>query len=536
MSDFPFVVQRYRAPQNYLPGVWEATVRELEKYPGCANDVWFSTGVGFPPLAWHEEHAARLRRHSNDLRRLGISPSLEFQALIGHGDAVIRSRKADISGKTWRGWTIESGTETKGCNCPRDPDFRAYAKRLGEIYGACGFAWIWIDDDFRIAWHMPEPVEESLPGCFCERCVRDFCAREGRSFSRVELVAALKDDTALLDRWESFAYDSLAEVADVVFGAIEKVSPQTRFGYQHGYFPKPYQHKVYDALFRHSGGKALGSRPGGGAYTDHNPFDIIEKVEFHGMQLGVVGMPSAKIDMVCPEIENCPRNFNTKTARGLVFESLMNLAYGMNALSYFIVDPADEPQSWYGDTYYAPLAAAAPRLKAYRDLNEGTRPGGIKLADVASPVLCAIGVPMTTAPAYACVDGLGALGLPSGSFNAASGMSSGAIRKVQDAADAVSGGRMPVRFLDPVQAMVVPRVTVAGELRSVALVNASIDVQKPSRLALRGLPEGVRHATWMPLSGSLGLDPATLAVRDEGGEKIVDLPRVDAWACGYLSF
>ena len=531
----PFMIQRYRAPQNYAPGVWEATVEELAKHPGCADEVWFSTGVGFPPVAWHVAQAERLKRHSQDLRRLGIRPSLEFQAIFGHGDSVVRGRKADISGKTWTGWTLESGTETKACNCPRNPDFRTYVSKIAAIYGACGFDSVWLDDDFRIGWHQPVPAEKTMSGCFCARCVADFAQRENRGFTRATLVAALKADAKLLDRWEAYTYDSLAEVAELIARTVHAHSPRTRFGFQHGYFDRPYQLKIYDALVRHSDGFGVGSRPGGGAYFDHNPFDILGKIQDGGLQMSVLGLPNEKVTLVCPEIENCPRNFYTKTARGVIFEALMNLAQGMNALSFFLVDPTDESQRWYGDTYYAPLAEAAPKLRAYCDLNRGTLPGGIRLKAGVPPALAAVGIPMTTAPAYACVEGLDALGLSPEDLNMGWGKSSAAIRKIADAADRVSGGKMPVRFLGPVKAMVTPRVTAAGELRSVALVNASIDVQPPVKLALRGLPAGTKTLCWTPLTGSLGADPAKLPVCTEGEETYVTLPAVDAWACGYLA-
>lgn len=585
----PFMIQRYRAEQNTEPGVWEATVAELKKHPGCANDVWFSTGVGFPPLSWHEEQAGRLVKAAEDLRALGISPSLEFQATIGHGDPVARTRKADLSGKTWTGWTLDNGAETKSCACPRDPAFLEYVRKMSEIYARLKPAWLWLDDDFRIHWHTTDPPQPSGPGCHCRRCLDAFAEFDGTRRSRAELVAAMKEDAVLAERWAAFQYRALADVAAIVAETTHRLSPETRFGFQHGAGVRDYQTKIFNALWEKGGRRPVGSRPGGGAYADHHPFDLVDKIFEMGRQMDVLQMPDDRIAFACPEIENCPRNFNTKTARGVVAESLMALGEGMNCLSYFLVDPVDEAQSWYGDTYYKPLAAAAPRLKRFAELCAGTRPGGLKLPrKPSSAVLGAIGIPMTTAPAWECaalieaqtarempaqdlenllmggvvtdeaaarvLKGRGLLAtdevgfherrnariqiLPEGAFNAAWGLPSSRILDLAQAADLAAIGRMPVLPEQASQLVVQPRVTASGELKAVAVVNAMIDVSPPVRLHLRGIPAACATATWTPLSGSFGLDEVALPVdrSADDGEPRVTLPKLDAWACGYLSF
>ncbi len=588
-TEVPFMIQRYRAEQNIELGVWEDTVAEFKKHPGCVNDVWFSTGVGAPPLAWHEEHVKRLVKASEDLRKLGISPSLEFQSTIGHGDPVVRSRKADISGKTWTGWTLDNGAETKSCACPRQPAFLEYVRKMSEIYARMKPVWLWLDDDFRIFWHTTDPPQHSGPGCYCQTCLAAFAEFDGTTRTREELVAALKSDRVLYERWTAFQYQALADVAAIIAETVHKLSPETRFGFQHGGGVRDYQMKVYNALWAKGGKRPVGSRPGGGAYTDHHPFDVVDKIFEMGRQMDVLQMPNERIALVCPEIENCPRNFNTKTARGAIAESLMALGAGMNSLSYFLVDPTDEVQSWYGDTYYKPLAATAPRLKRFAELCAGTRPGGLKLPrKPSSAILGAIGIPMTTAPAWECATLLEAgmvqdmcdqdlenvlmdavvtdeaaaralkergllktaeVGLherhnariqilPDGAFNAAWGLSSSRILELAEAADVAALGRMPVLPEQACQLVIQPRVTAAGALKAVAVVNAMIDVSNPVRLHLRGIPADCKFATWTPLTGSFGLDEVKLPVdwTAEGGEPRVTLPKLDAWACGYLSF
>jgi hypothetical protein len=62
--------------------------------------------------------------------------------------------------------------------------------------------------------------------------------------------------------------------------------------------------------------------------------------------------------------------------------------------------------------------------------------------------------------------------------------------------DARSGGKAPVVVETPSVGLVIPWVAQDGTLRSVAFVNTRIDVQKPLRIRLRGVPPHVKSATW----------------------------------------
>ena len=76
-----------------------------------------------------------------------------------------------------------------------------------------------------------------------------------------------------------------------------------------------------------------------------------------------------------------------------------------------------------------------------------------------------------------------------------------------------------------------PRVTKDGRLKSVMMLNARIDVQKPVTLALRGVPSDVTHATWRAFH-----QPAvTLPLWREGTETCVTLPEIAAWNAGWLA-
>ena len=79
-------------------------------------------------------------------------------------------------------------------------------------------------------------------------------------------------------------------------------------------------------------------------------------------------------------------------------------------------------------------------------------------------------------------------------------------------------------------AFALPRVRDDGTLVTLALVNCSIDRQDPVAVRLRGVPAAATAAMWHQPEA----EPVELGVERCGGEVRVRLPRIGAWACGYL--
>ena len=109
-------------------------------------------------------------------------------------------------------------------------------------------------------------------------------------------------------------------------------------------------------------------------------------------------------------------------------------------------------------------------------------------------------------------------------------VSSSRRRQLLLAADWVAQGRLPVVVETASQALVVPRVNVAGDLRSVLVLNATLDVQPPLTLRLRGCAEGLERMEWVTPKEK----PVTVAVRWEGKDALVTLPAIGAWQTGWL--
>lgn len=96
------------------------------------------------------------------------------------------------------------------------------------------------------------------------------------------------------------------------------------------------------------------------------------------------------------------------------------------------------------------------------------------------------------------------------------------------AADWVSGGRLPVIIDTVAQVVAVPRVTLDGRLRSVLLVNVSLDETPPLDLRLRGVAGGVAH--WLQPQRRT----RSLALSITGDAHTVTTPHLAPWSVAYL--
>ena len=525
----PLMMIRLRGPHTADDAQWARTFKALsENRPAC-DEVWFSTGIGFPKMAWHEAHVKRLLRYAEQLRGIGVVPSLQIQATLGHSDDTTLIEGAD--GKTWGGFTGRGGLECKACNCPRQPGFLAYVREMARLYAAFRPGSVWIDDDLRIAGHAPGSpwgkAKDGWIGCWCGTCIAAFNAETGGSWTRETLDAAMAKDAALFDRWERFSFAGIAAVARAIAEETHKVSPKTHLAYQHGAYRNDSQLAVYRALHEATG-LPVGARPGGGAYYDLNPNSQMVKAFEAARQRRCLGDPEW-IGAWCPEVETFPRAFASRTAQGLMNEAFANLAYGMNCLSFLIMDTRYETDEWYGEALLAPLAAEKPLLHEFRRHNAGALPAGLSDATTAVPgrlySFALAGVPVLPGPGKS----YGEITDADLSFQI-SQMSSSAILELRRKMDERTGCRLPAVVETPSVGLVVPWVTSDGVLRSVAFVNARIDVQKPLRVRLRGVPADVKSATWRAMHG-IRVD---LALERDGADAFATIPALAAWSCGWI--
>ena len=540
-AEVPFCALRfgYRFTQ---PDKWPEMRAALEKNRPAFDEVWFSTGVSFPSLAWHETHARQCAQAADDLRKMGIVPSIEIQTIIGHTDDIIGS--GDCSGQDWGTMVSADGLPAKHLSCPRDPKLIAYFVRVAEMHAAWKPGSVWVDDD--LSYRNRAPVLKPgnrLAGCFCDACIAGFSRAEGKTWERAALAQAIRSDAAIRTRWDEYSCGVMGELTRAIAAAVHRVSPETVMGYQYG---GPLYAAVPRGLYDGSG-HPVRLRPGAGAYWDTDPYDQLGKA--YCLQTMLDGFRDEKwMGACCPEIETCPRTFACRTVQGLILEAFENLALGMDFLSMFAADArTDETTEFYADGLFPRLAAAHAFLQGYHAANGGTRPCGFSVPNgrpaklVACrgvPIVGATGRSLGALPDIASISvrmaGSGEVDVHSPLYQTRVMQiaSSTGLTSFYARCDRASGGKLPVVFESAVRAFAMPRVRDDWTLATVAIVNASIDRQDPVTVRLRGVPADAKTAVWHQPETE---DVAIAFVRD-GADVRVRLPRIGAWACGYLSF
>ena len=147
-EDVPLMMMRLRGPHTASDAQWAKTFKVLKDNRPACDEVWFSTGIGFPKMEWHEAHVKRLARYAEQLRGVGIVPSVQIQATLGHADDITAIEGAE--GKSWGGFTGRGGVECKNCNCPRQKKICG-ARPQGGLHFCRDFA-AFCQDICREAW------------------------------------------------------------------------------------------------------------------------------------------------------------------------------------------------------------------------------------------------------------------------------------------------------------------------------------------------------------------------------------------------
>ncbi len=109
-------------------------------------------------------------------------------------------------------------------------------------------------------------------------------------------------------------------------------------------------------------------------------------------------------------------------------------------------------------------------------------------------------------------------------------ISSDRVRQLNRIADWVSKETLPVLPEEPVQCIIVPRVTGKGHLKSLLFLNPTIGKQGKKSFQLRGVPENVTEAEFLIPADS----PVKVTLLHDNGSCRFTLPPLGAWETGWL--
>ena len=367
------LIQRLGCENQCKPEYIDEFLSVVRRHPRCCDEVWLSSLYGFPPLNVHASSAQAMGTAAERFREAGIRVSLQISNTIGHGEYM---KAMDCSGLVYAGSPAEKlmgpdETVAEYCFCWNGEYFRRYTVSAVRQYVEQVRPWaVWLDDDLRATNHFPVPY-----GCFCPSCMDRFNREYDTDFTRESLVSAIQSALVWRERFVDFLRQSLGSFAFLLAKTVLEVCPDIRLGYQHGAYGGYTGYGleyIFDAL-RRAGCPHPMSRSGGGAYADHDPNALIEKMFSISWQNRM--LPDYVTEH-CPEIENLPDVVFGKTIGGTCLESCLYLAGGNTSLSYAMLMEAYEPLRWH-EQALEQFALHRPYWDRLAANNRNTRPAGV---------------------------------------------------------------------------------------------------------------------------------------------------------------
>jgi len=356
--DRAFISFRIGVPQ-WMP---EARFRDLlamfEKHRGATDEITFFTSATHPPLPLEEiEKRARvLALRMPEARKLGCRAGINILSTMGHHN---ENLPHSLSGEYTRVTDIDGNT-CQGSFCPNDPRLREYVRRVYQAVASAGPDYLWIDDDVRLAGHMPV-----LLTCFCDRCLGLFEKECGTKYTRPALKAAFTAGTpeqrlTLRKAWLQHNRDTIARLFHLIEQTVHAVNPKTPLGFMTGdRFYEGYDFDRWAGILSGPGKAEVRWRPGGGFYEDETMSGLAGKSHDVGRQVSVL---PPEVVSIQSEIENFPYQRLKKSAHTTVLEAASHMAAGCTGAAFNVLSGNDEPLD-----EFEPLVARIRQTRPFYD-------------------------------------------------------------------------------------------------------------------------------------------------------------------------
>lgn len=344
--------------------VWsnEARFNELldlfDAHPGVTDEITLFTSETHPPLPLEAllERLPAARARMDSARARGYASGINILSTIGHHEEnLAHSLAGDFTPMT-----DPNGNSCRGAFCPNDPRLREYIRQAYEALTAAKPDYIWIDDDVRLAGHMP--IGEC---CFCDTCMALFSKRSGTTFTRDSLCAALGggtlDDRMKLRRaFLQHNRDTLSDLFTLIEKTVHGLAPGLPLGFMTGdRFFEGYGFDTWAQVLAGPSGAPVRWRPGGGAYREDRLDDFPDKA--HAMGRQIAPLP-ASITCVQSEVESFPYQRLKKSVHATAMEAAAYIAAGCTGTAFNVMSQYDEPLA-----EYAPLVAGLRDARPFLD-------------------------------------------------------------------------------------------------------------------------------------------------------------------------
>jgi len=222
--------------------------------------------VGYPTKEDYQEKARMFAHVKKKVEPYGIECGWWFFCSVKSGPK-----------DTFTSMVRQDGTQTPLTSCPLDPVFREQVSSdMAMFCEIAKPAFVFLEDDFTI--HS----STGKYGCFCEHHLSEFAKRQGKYYSREELIEIFEQKTPesiqLLRGWKELIKDSLVLFAESMRRAVDAVMPGLPIGSMQSWFSDNDGDCTYEVA------KAL-------AGEHHVPYSRIFGVIYHGAS--VRGIPTA---------------------------------------------------------------------------------------------------------------------------------------------------------------------------------------------------------------------------------------------------
>ncbi len=167
---------------------------------------------------------------------------------VGHpGNALNPEEALELKlPENWSYRVNHKGENVYFCACVN----QTITKENREVVEFCrdaGFKKLFFDDDLRTANHG-----DTICGCFCDSCIKEFCEIEGTAYTRGEIAKACEENTPLCKKWYSYNCSKITRfMKETALDNIQTgIMVMLEGGIQHGIDISAIKEAVPHCLFR----------------------------------------------------------------------------------------------------------------------------------------------------------------------------------------------------------------------------------------------------------------------------------------------
>ncbi len=338
---------------------FERLLELFERYEGVTDEITLFHSTSHAPLRLEEvcRRAAVMKLRMDRARQLNYRTGINILTTIGHHEEDLPhsltgdyTPMTDINGKVCR-----------GSFCPNDEKLQSYIRQIYQAVAQANPDYIWIDDDVRLAGHMPIHLT-----CFCDNCLSIFEKETGTAYTRQSLQKAFVSGThqeRMMRRraWVQHNRDTIGRLFTLIEDTVHQQKPGLPLGFMTG--DRFFEGYDFDRWAEILSGPERGEvrwRPGGGFYQDDVPAGMAGKSHDIGRQVSL--LPDYVLS-IQSEIENFPYQRLKKSAHITALEAASHIAAGCTGAAFNVLSMYNEPID-----EYEPLLATLAELRPFYDL------------------------------------------------------------------------------------------------------------------------------------------------------------------------